>query len=517
MDAHPEDLKCHFNPLKSPEHHFPCNILCQLDLGEGFFQWPMIWLLVLLWTLPAAVQMDLRPNCFWRRPFLVQKDYYRPGDFIIANLAIISDKTFLPLCEALPSRKDELKDGRKEEKWLDVGSEPSQGDRTDYPSFFQINPKEFPQYVGLVQLLLYFQWNWVGLVVSKGDSGERFLSSLMPMLKEKEICLAFTIIFNSYMLRFSLPIKTLSKAEVIVLFGDFKSVSVLLLYFYNYAPFRKTSVWKIWIITSHWTFRGKVRRMAGLPLLLLLLFWLLPPAHAERMPNRAVLPNNFQVQQEYYKPGDLIIGGNFLLTSIHYFKNPNFSKDPSKISPTLVIGFDFSQGDRMVYPSFFPINPNEFHQYVALVQLLLYFQWNWIGLIPSESDSGKHFISTLMPMLKEKEICLAFPDIFNFDILVIKVAGPLIFKIFQEVEVITLFGDSSIISMVLLFLLGYSQSISFWKVWLLPSFCDFSVVGSKEILQFRKYFHGALHLRERTRDLSEFIHFLLSLDPLNPE
>ncbi|XP_032071041.1 vomeronasal type-2 receptor 26-like [Thamnophis elegans] len=42
------------------------------------------------------------------------------------------------------------------------------------------------------QLLLHFQWNWVGLVVSKDDSGEHFISSLMPMLKEEEICVAFT-------------------------------------------------------------------------------------------------------------------------------------------------------------------------------------------------------------------------------------------------------------------------------------------------------------------------------------
>ncbi|XP_060547739.1 vomeronasal type-2 receptor 26-like [Pantherophis guttatus] len=75
---------------------------------------------------------------------------------------------------------------------LGVGFEFLQGDRRVYPSFFRINPKEFPEYEGLVQLLLYFQWNWVGLVANEDDDGELFISSLMPMLKEKEICLAFT-------------------------------------------------------------------------------------------------------------------------------------------------------------------------------------------------------------------------------------------------------------------------------------------------------------------------------------
>ncbi|XP_029140444.1 vomeronasal type-2 receptor 26-like [Protobothrops mucrosquamatus] len=359
----------------------------------------------------------------------------------------------------------------------------------------------------------------------------------------------------------------------------------------------------------------QVTRMTQLPHLLLLLCFL-PPANAKKMPNMGVLANTFQIQQEYYRPGDLIIGGNLHLTSIQYLNNPPFTKEPSKILyellpilknyqqfltlkfaiteinkdllllpnitlgfhiydnhqternssfislsllsmqgqmvpgykcgrhgtllsvigsgnpkssrqmasifsiykvPQLCVSYEFSQGDRTLYPSFFRINPNEFPQYMGLVQLLLYFQWNWIGLIPSESDSGKHFTSTLMPMLKEKEICLALPKIFNFDILVIKVMGPLIFKMFQEAEVITLFGDSTIISMVLLILLSYGQSMSFRKVWILPSFCDFSVVGSKQVLQFRKYFHGALHFKDHTKDFSEFSHFLLSLDPLNPE
>ncbi|XP_070591708.1 vomeronasal type-2 receptor 26-like [Erythrolamprus reginae] len=76
--------------------------------------------------------------------------------------------------------------------------------------------------------------------------------------------------------------------------------------------------------------------------------------------------------------------------------------------PQLSVGFESPWESRRVYPSFFRIDPKDFSQYVGLVQLFLYFQWNWIGLLASGSESGEHFISTLMPMLKEKEICLAF-------------------------------------------------------------------------------------------------------------
>ncbi|XP_015676104.1 vomeronasal type-2 receptor 26-like [Protobothrops mucrosquamatus] len=75
-----------------------------------------------------------------------------------------------------------------------------------------------PQYVGLVQLLLDFQWNWVGLLAPQSDNGERFISTLTPMLKEKEICLAFTAMYKyniltSTWLELLHTFKTWSKAE----------------------------------------------------------------------------------------------------------------------------------------------------------------------------------------------------------------------------------------------------------------------------------------------------------------
>uniref|UniRef100_A0ACB8ESU8 Uncharacterized protein n=1 Tax=Sphaerodactylus townsendi TaxID=933632 RepID=A0ACB8ESU8_9SAUR len=47
------------------------------------------------------------------------------------------------------------------------------------------------QYVGIVKLLLHFQWKWVGLISSDGDDGERFLQALEPMLSGNGICVSF--------------------------------------------------------------------------------------------------------------------------------------------------------------------------------------------------------------------------------------------------------------------------------------------------------------------------------------
>ncbi|XP_013910440.1 PREDICTED: vomeronasal type-2 receptor 26-like [Thamnophis sirtalis] len=210
-----------------------------------------------------------------------------------------------------------------------------------------------------------------------------------------------------------------------------------------------------------------------------------------------------------------VVGGN----------NPKSSRQMASIFstfkvPQLGVGFEFSQGDRRVYPSFFRINASEFPQYVGLVQLLLYFQWNWVGLIAPEDDNGERFISSLVPMLKEKEICLAFTERLKSEESVNVVSRlALLFHTWFKLEVIIVFGDTYSFTTVLQSLCVYEHftKTSLQKVWILPSSWELSVMGSQDVGQFRRHFHGALHFRDHTDDVSEFSHFLLSLDPLNPQ
>ncbi|XP_048360409.1 extracellular calcium-sensing receptor [Sphaerodactylus townsendi] len=57
--------------------------------------------------------------------------------------------------------------------------------------FYRMVSSEAFQYVGIVKLLLHFQWKWVGLISSDGDDGERFLQALEPMLSGNGICVSF--------------------------------------------------------------------------------------------------------------------------------------------------------------------------------------------------------------------------------------------------------------------------------------------------------------------------------------
>uniref|UniRef100_A0A8C5S3U9 G-protein coupled receptors family 3 profile domain-containing protein n=1 Tax=Laticauda laticaudata TaxID=8630 RepID=A0A8C5S3U9_LATLA len=187
--------------------------------------------------------------------------------------------------------------------------------------------------------------------------------------------------------------------------------------------------------------------------------------------------------------------------------------------PQLGVGFEFSQGERRVYPSFFRINPKESPQYVGLVQLLLHFQWNWVGLLAPEDDRGECFVSTLTPMLKEKEICLTFTERLKSDFFATMWKVLHSSKIWSEAEVIILFGDSTSIINVVTTMTVYEEwtKTSFCKVWILTSHWKVSMGESQDIVKGLKFFHGSLHFRDHTRDFSEFTNFILSLDSFKPQ
>ncbi|XP_070591296.1 vomeronasal type-2 receptor 26-like [Erythrolamprus reginae] len=125
-----------------------------------------------------------------------------------------------------------------------------------------------------------------------------------------------------------------------------------------------------------------------------------------------------------------------------------------------------------------------------------------------------------MPMLKKKEICLAFTENMKSDFLILTMSKLLcIFKTWSKAEVIVLFGDSSSITNVLTIMNAYKQftKTPFCKVWILTSHWKVSMMGSEDILKDINPFHGSLHFRDHTGNISEFIYFLLALDPLNPQ
>ncbi|XP_077779803.1 vomeronasal type-2 receptor 26-like [Podarcis muralis] len=180
----------------------------------------------------------------------------------------------------------------------------------------------------------------------------------------------------------------------------------------------------------------------------------------------------------------------------------------------------FSPVEREMLPSFFRIDPNEVPQYVGLVQLLLHFRWNWIGLITSDDDTGENFIRTLMPMLTENDICVSSVEMIN-ERLMKRLATNLfrksLIKWQSKAMVISVDYKEAAVLIHKLEFLRKDFRPSRVRVWIVTSRWDFAALGAQKHWKELEYFHGALSFRVHTSDVQGFNKFLLALNPARPE
>nr|XP_006012814.1 PREDICTED: extracellular calcium-sensing receptor-like isoform X2 [Latimeria chalumnae] len=69
---------------------------------------------------------------------------------------------------------------------------PSLSDRTQFPSFFRTIPSDNFQSYGLVRLLLYFGWTWVGLLAGEDEYGVQGSQIVKEEMEKAGVCLAFS-------------------------------------------------------------------------------------------------------------------------------------------------------------------------------------------------------------------------------------------------------------------------------------------------------------------------------------
>lgn len=138
-------------------------------------------------------------------------------------------------------------------------------------------PNEADQYKGIVQLLLHFQWIWVGIVAMGDDKGIRFIQTLKSVFSENGICTAFVeqmptmvsffefLYLMEYMERMIL---SLTLGNVIVLSGHIQTVFALfgLINLGKIANTAMTAMNKVWILTTEWDFTSNLYQ-EGLDLL----------------------------------------------------------------------------------------------------------------------------------------------------------------------------------------------------------------------------------------------------------
>nr|XP_028558786.1 vomeronasal type-2 receptor 26-like [Podarcis muralis] len=137
-------------------------------------------------------------------------------------------------------------------------------DKTRFPFFYQMVPAEASQYEGIVHLIRYFRWTWVGLIVSYDNNTPEVLGSLKSLFSRNGICVAFTKIAPGLFIKRvnettnqmfyendTLTALSMTKANVIIAYGKTSLMQPLQFILTIHEPFKKRPLEYVWVISAH--------------------------------------------------------------------------------------------------------------------------------------------------------------------------------------------------------------------------------------------------------------------------
>nr|XP_056720282.1 vomeronasal type-2 receptor 26-like [Euleptes europaea] len=130
-------------------------------------------------------------------------------------------------------------------------------------ALYQMSTNEALQHAGILSLLLYFKWTWIGILVKDNDDGERIVQSLLPEFSKHGICFAFigycpggtfyTEVPHTFEQGAKIHAQIMgSKAKAFVAFGESYSVNDLmwLPYLSNGENMPWKAKGKVWILAA---------------------------------------------------------------------------------------------------------------------------------------------------------------------------------------------------------------------------------------------------------------------------
>uniref|UniRef100_F7AHY8 G-protein coupled receptors family 3 profile domain-containing protein n=1 Tax=Ornithorhynchus anatinus TaxID=9258 RepID=F7AHY8_ORNAN len=126
-------------------------------------------------------------------------------------------------------------------------------DSGQFPSLYQMAPRDTAQQRGIVRLLVHFGWTWVSLVISNNVQGETFARDLMGEMDRHGVCVAFTEqipetkYYGTWEARLFHHKMNTILVNVVIVHGDIDSL-IMFKWVIGWAE-----IWgKVWITTAHW-------------------------------------------------------------------------------------------------------------------------------------------------------------------------------------------------------------------------------------------------------------------------
>ncbi|XP_070584752.1 vomeronasal type-2 receptor 26-like [Erythrolamprus reginae] len=162
--------------------------------------------------------------------------------------------------------------------------------------------------------------------------------------------------------------------------------------------------------------------------------------------------------------------------------------------------------------------PNVHHQYNGILQLMLHFQWTWIGMVYTNCENGETFVQNVVPMFSLSGICFAFietlPAItYSNNILASVEAGIETFKavIRSSANVVLIHGEAEdMIILRIIPTLSQVEDIALLanvKVWVLTVQMHFTSLSFQRNDDM-DFLHGALSFEIHSQEVLGFREFL---------
>ncbi|XP_061446533.1 vomeronasal type-2 receptor 26-like [Rhineura floridana] len=238
---------------------------------------------------------------------------------------------------------------------------------------------------------------------------------------------------------------------------------------------------------------------------------------------RIVLNYNCDLQKNLVA----VIGGLDSETSLHIatilslYKIPqNAMSDPYNLQVTYCL-YAPGVSDVTQRSSLYRMVPNEEYQYTGIINLLLYFQWKWVGMLTMGDDKGEKFVQTMDRMFSKNSICIAFIErmpkqsnilgVINFYDLYMDIIASLR-KTSVNVCVASADPHMMLILQVVLNLIETDIMMPINKVWVMTAHWDFSMEPFFTNLD-AKIFHGALSFATHSTEVQGFQNFLRVQNP----
>ncbi|XP_051018060.1 vomeronasal type-2 receptor 116-like [Acomys russatus] len=174
--------------------------------------------------------------------------------------------------------------------------------------------------------------------------------------------------------------------------------------------------------------------------------------------------------------------------------------------------FDTVLSDKGTFPSLYQMSPKDTAVTQAVISLLLYFGWKWVGLLVADDLKGKEFLSQLKAEMTSEDICVAFTHIIpvNWKLWGKYGLGILNLNQHTQVNVAIFYGD---INDLLMFLIANNVPLTRKKVWIVAkqhfTYLETIVYKKSDWINF---FSGSF-LFSKKKMIPGFNNFLEALTP----